>query len=116
MEETNEGDLVGPQNWVILRISRTVPNPDYLEEQDNQARYIEEGAAALRAQVEAAGTEWTAQMQIESVEALKAESEPESDPLFAQDLEAALCPKHAEYPQTRLGVAEWPDVDEDEEE
>ena len=114
MQEADEGEAVGPLGWVIIHMTRTVPNPDYLNEQDEQAAFVEGGIAQMKKQVESAGGKWTAEMQGESWEGLREQSEPESSPYYAQDLDAVLCTQHAEYAQTRLGVAEWPEVDEDE--
>jgi hypothetical protein len=105
--ESDEGDLVGEVGWVIINLIRTRPNPDYHRERDAQAKYVEDGIRAIRMQIEGAKGEWTAQMQHEATEALSRESEPISDPYWGQEMSAALCPSHAEYAQTRLGVAEW---------
>jgi hypothetical protein len=105
--EDEEGDLVPPPGWAIIRVTRTVANPDYLDELDQQAAYVEGGITAIKAQVEGAGGEFTAQMALEAKEALTAESMPQSSQFWAQELEGVLCPEHAGYLQTRLGLPEW---------
>lgn len=102
-----------PADWVHITLRRTVRNPDYVEEVENQAAFVEHGIAQLREAYTAQGATLSKELEAQARVEYAAQATPQSTPYTLQEMEALLCPKHAILLQTRLGLDEWPALDDD---